>query len=60
MLAARRTGIKRIVMPKANVKDLRDLPEEVRKEMEFIPVDRIHQVLTALLPGLSDRLRLAA
>jgi ATP-dependent Lon protease len=49
-----------VVVPKANQKDLRDLPEEVRKNMEFIFVDRIHQVLSALLPGLSDRLRLAA
>jgi ATP-dependent Lon protease len=60
VLAARRTGIRRVVLPKANQKDLRDLPEEVRKEMEFIFVDRIHQVLSALLPGLNDRLRLAA
>ena len=36
VLAARRAGIHTVIMPKANQKDLRDLPEEVRKEMEFI------------------------
>ena len=36
VLAARRAGIQTVIMPKANQKDLRDLPEEVRKEMEFI------------------------
>ena len=35
VLAARRAGIHTVIMPKANQKDLRDLPEEVRKEMEF-------------------------
>ncbi len=60
VLAARRAGIKRIVLPKANQKDLRELPEEVRKETEFIFADRIGQVLEALLPKLADQLRLTA
>src|SRR5215467_80615 len=41
VLAARRAGIKRIILPKPNMKDLRDLPEHVRKEMEFIPVEHL-------------------
>ncbi len=45
VLAARRAGIRRIILPKANEKDLVKLPEEVRKEMEFIPVKTIDQVL---------------
>jgi ATP-dependent Lon protease len=60
VLAARRAGIKRVVLPKANKKDLRDLPDAVRSEMEFIFADRIGQVLEALLPKLADRLRLTA
>jgi ATP-dependent Lon protease len=40
VLAARRAGLTRVVMPKANAKDLRDLPEHVRKEMEFIFAER--------------------
>jgi ATP-dependent Lon protease len=57
VLAARRSGIKRVVLPKANQKDLRELPDAVRLEMEFIFADRIGQVLEALLPKLADRLR---
>jgi ATP-dependent Lon protease len=60
VLAARRSGIKRIVLPKANKKDLRELPDQVRAEMEFIFADRIGQVLEALIPKLADQLRLTA
>ena len=60
VLAARRAGIKRVVLPKANKRDLRDLPDAVRSEMEFVFADRIGQVLEALLPKLADRLRLTA
>lgn len=59
-LAARRAGIKRIVLPRANMKDLRDLPENVRAEMEFIPVDRIEQVFAAIIPQLAPIMTLAA
>lgn len=45
VLAARRAGIKRIILPKANEKDLIKLPAEVKKEMQFIPVKTIEQVL---------------
>ena len=53
VLAARRAGIKRVILPKPNEKDLRDLPEEVRNEMEFIFVERIEEVLAAALPALA-------
>ncbi len=52
VLAARRAGLKRIVLPRGNQKDLRDLPDEVRAEMEFVFVDRVEQVIAALIPGL--------
>ncbi|HEU0140007.1 MAG TPA: endopeptidase La [Bryobacteraceae bacterium] len=55
-LAARRAGIKRIVLPKANEKDLRELPENVRNEIEFIPAERIEDVLLNTIPALTDRL----
>lgn len=45
VLAARRAGIKRIILPKANEKDLVKLPIEVKQEMEFIAVRNIDQVL---------------
>jgi ATP-dependent Lon protease len=53
VLAARRVGIKRVIVPRANEKDLRDLPPEVRKEMEFIFADRVEDVLRAILPGFA-------
>ncbi len=52
VLAARRSWIKRVVLPRGNQKDLRDLPEEVRKEMEFIFADGVEDVLSAVVPGL--------
>jgi len=56
VLAARRAGIRRIILPKPNQKDLRELPEEIRTEMEFIPVERIEGVLAAAVPALAERM----
>ncbi len=50
VLAARRAGIRRIILPKGNEKDLRELPEEVRRDTEFIFVERIQDVLAAAFP----------
>jgi len=55
VLAARRAGIKRVVLPRANQKDIREVPEEARDEMEFLFADRIEDVLNALIPQLSER-----
>jgi ATP-dependent Lon protease len=52
VLAARRAGLKRVILPRGNQKDLRDLPDEVRKEMEFIFADRVEDVLAEVLPGM--------
>jgi ATP-dependent Lon protease len=60
VLAARRVGIKRVILPRGNQKDLRDLPDEVRKEMEFIFADRVEDVLQAVVPGLIMAPALAA
>jgi ATP-dependent Lon protease len=49
VLAARRAGIHRIIAPKGNEKDLQDFSEIVRRETEFIFVDRIERVLAAAL-----------
>ncbi len=59
MLAARRAGIKRVILPRENEKDLRDLPEGVRNEMEFVFAERIEDVLRATLPFLAARLAAA-
>jgi len=58
VLAARRLGIKRVILPKANEKDLRELSESARKEMEFIFAERIEEVLENAVPQTAQRLSL--
>jgi ATP-dependent Lon protease len=54
-LAARRAGIKTIILPERNMNDLEDIPEDLRKEMTFVPVERIDQVISAaLMPKTED------
>lgn len=45
VLAAHRAGIKRVILPEENTKDLDDVPEDVKAEMEFIPVKTVEDVL---------------
>jgi len=45
LLAASRGGIKRVLIPKENVKDLKEIPENVKKSLEIIPVSNIDEVL---------------
>ena len=44
-LAAYRLGIKTVIIPKGNEKDLENIPENVRKELKFIPVSTVSEVL---------------
>ena len=48
VLAARRAGIKRIILPKANEKDLRELPDHVRADTEFILAEHVNDVFQAV------------
>ena len=43
-LAAQRAGITTVILPSRNEPDLEDVPEELRKDMTFVPVDRVEQV----------------
>lgn len=52
VLAARRSGIRRVVLPLGNKKDLRDLPAHVRQEMQFYFVERVEEVLSLVIPDL--------
>jgi len=45
VLAAHRAGLKKIILPKLNEADLEDIPEEVRKAVEFVLVEKIDEVL---------------
>ncbi|MBV9611577.1 MAG: endopeptidase La [Acidobacteriaceae bacterium] len=55
VLAARRAGIHRVILPQANKKDLRELPDHVRQEMQFHFVDRVEEVLSLVIPNLDVR-----
>ena len=48
-MAAHRCGITTIVIPKANVKDLDDVPATVKESVNFVPVERVSQVLDVAL-----------
>jgi ATP-dependent Lon protease len=57
VLAAYRSGLRQVIMPKANEKDLRDVPDEVKKNMNFMFVDRMDEVLhLALLRPVTNEL----
>jgi ATP-dependent Lon protease len=50
VLAAQRAGIRTVVLPMENEGDLDDLPKEVRRELRFVPVDSVDDVLRVALP----------
>lgn len=49
LLAAHRGGIKTVLIPKDNVKDLEDIPENARQDLQIIPVETIDEVLSVAL-----------
>jgi len=49
ILAAHRLGYKRVCLPKANARDLAELPEATRKDLEFILAETLEDVLVATL-----------
>jgi ATP-dependent Lon protease len=53
VLAAHRSGLKVVILPKRNDADLEDLPEEVLGELKFIFVDTIDEALEAALEPIS-------
>ena len=48
LLAAQRAGVKKVFIPADNVDDLRDVPEEVKDNLEIVPVNEAGEVLRAL------------
>ncbi|SFJ11073.1 ATP-dependent Lon protease [Paenibacillus sp. UNC496MF] len=51
-LAAHRAGIKKVLLPKDNERDLRDIPDSIKADMEFVPVGTMDEVLSHALTGL--------
>lgn len=54
LLAALRAGIKKVMIPEENAKDLADIPDNVKSEMEIIPVGRMDEVLHHALTRYPD------
>ncbi len=52
VLAAHRSGMRRVVLPSQNKGDLKEVPDQVRSQLEFVFADRIADVLLATIPGL--------
>ncbi|RYZ67589.1 MAG: endopeptidase La, partial [Proteobacteria bacterium] len=52
-LAAMRHGIKTVIIPEKNRKDLEEIPAEIRDQLDFIPVRTIDEVLEIALVGKS-------
>ncbi len=48
-IAAHRSGLKTILIPKENEKDIDDIPKEVREALEIIPVESVNQVFSLAL-----------
>jgi ATP-dependent Lon protease len=48
-LAAKRMGIKKVIIPKRNRKDLEDIPKYIKKDMEFVFAETMDDVLKAAL-----------
>ena len=48
-LAALRYGVKDVIIPFANIKDLEDIPEVFKQQLNFIPVKHIDEVLAVAL-----------
>ena len=49
VLAAHRAGLKTIILPRRNEKDLEDVPQEIRDEMKFVFANRVDEVVSAAL-----------
>jgi ATP-dependent Lon protease len=49
LLAAHRAGVKTVILPKRNSKDLREIPKEIRKQLNLILVETMDEVLTPAL-----------
>ncbi|MBI4886663.1 MAG: endopeptidase La [Acidobacteria bacterium] len=49
-LAARRVGVKTFILPALNAPDLEELPEDIRRDMTFVPVETLNEVITVAIP----------
>jgi ATP-dependent Lon protease len=60
VLAAHRAGIRRVILPKANLRDLDELTDDIRAQMTFVPATSLDEVWREALPGVQRALRLVS
>lgn len=60
VLAAHRAGIKTVMLPRQNERDIEDVPAELRQELEFVMVDTADQVLPRALESVRSNTHVAA
>ena len=58
LLAALRGGIKTVIIPEENVKDLTEIPVEIKNKIDIVPVARVDDVLKAALVRVPERIDL--
>jgi ATP-dependent Lon protease len=56
VLAAHRAGLRRILLPKENEKDLTEVPDHVRRDLEFVFAEQIDEALVHAIPDLAERM----
>jgi ATP-dependent Lon protease len=54
LLAALRGGIKTVLIPKDNAKDLADIPDNVKNQLEIVPVETVDEVLVRALTSMPE------
>jgi len=57
VLAAYRAGLRTVIMPKRNMKDLIDVPKRARSEMKIVPVEHMDQVLEIALAPAAPKIK---
>ncbi|MBM3383160.1 MAG: endopeptidase La [Betaproteobacteria bacterium] len=57
VLAAHRLGLRRVILPEGNQQDLSEVPDDVRKEMQFVLVKNMHDALSAALEAEEQELQ---
>ena len=55
LLAARRHGIARVLIPKDNAKDLPEVPNKIRKGLKIIPVATVDEAIPHVFPGFKRK-----
>ena len=59
-LAALRAGIKTVIIPDQNKKDLAEIPKDIRAQMQFIPVKHMDEILALVFKGFKKRRKAVA